>query len=374
VVTTGFASPQSEENYARIAELTGQVGSTIEALRVLWGQAAMALVRSDLSKAEALGERLIRRATEANLENGPSLGHSVIAYGSLVRGDIRRARDRFDIAMQELSLEGSRSVFDDWPYDIRPALMCQRSLALQQQGCLDEAMREAEEALAEARRVGSQGTEGYVLMHIALANMIAGDVHRANLAATALRRLADDADIQYYRWHEEVVLGWVEAKSAALDQGIARMRQGLELRHKRMANLWVPVYVLSMAELLMANNRHQEAFPIFDECERLCSELQQRYVEPELHRLRGVAFAAMGAARATVEAAFDLALQTARELGTRLFELRAATSQARFWQRSGRKEAACALLAPILAGFTEGFASADVREARAVLAECASAR
>jgi class 3 adenylate cyclase/tetratricopeptide (TPR) repeat protein len=374
VVTTGFASPQSEENYSRIAQLTEQAGSTIEALRVLWGQAAMALVRSVLSKADALGDRFLRLAAQANLKNGPSLGHALIAYCALVRGDIRRAFERFDIAMQELDLEESRSVFDDWPYDILAALTSQRILALQQQGSLDQAMRQAEEALAEARRVGSPGTEGYVLMHIALANMIAGDVHRANLAATAWRRLADDADIQYYRWHEEVVLGWVEAKSGALDQGIERIRHGLELRHKRMANLWVPVYVLSVAELLMAHGRHEEAFPIFSECERLCSELQQSYIEPELHRLRAVAFAATGAARATVEASFDLALQTARDRGAKLFELRAATSRARFWQRSGRNEAASALLAPVLAGFTEGFASADVQEAQAVLAELASAR
>jgi predicted ATPase len=186
--------------------------------------------------------------------------------------------------------------------------------------------------------------------------------------------LADDADIRYYRWHEAVVLGWVEAKSGALDQGIARLRHGLELRHKTMANLWVPVYVLSVAELLIEHGRHQEAFPIFDECEKLCGSLQQRYVEPELHRLRGVALAAMGAARATVEAAFALALQTARDQGARLFELRAATSRARFWQRSERNEAASASLASILAGFTEGFASADLRAAQAVLAERAGAR
>jgi hypothetical protein len=276
--------------------------------------------------------------------------------------------------MKELDFEEPRSVFDDWPYYVPATLASQRILALQQQGCLDQATRGAEEALAEARRIGLQGTEGYVLMHIALANMIAGDVDRANLAATDLRRLADDADIQYYRWHQEVVLGWVEAKSGGLDQGIARIRHGLELRHKHMANLWVPVYVLSVAELLMAHNRHAEAFPVFNECDKLCSELEQRYIEPELHRLRGVGLEATGAARATVDAEFDLALQTARDRGTRLFELRAATSQARFWQRSGRNEAARALLAPILAGFKEGFASADVREAQAVLAELASAR
>jgi class 3 adenylate cyclase len=372
VVTTGFASPQSEENYARIARLTEQAGPTIDALRVLWGQAAMALVRSDLSKAEALSERLIRRATEADLKNGPSLGHSVIAYGSLVRGDIRRARDRFDIAMQELSPEGSRCVFDDWPYDIPAALASRRMLALQQQGYLDQARWEAEEALAEARRIGSRETEGYVLMHIALANLIAGDVDRANLAATALRQLADQFDIKYYRWHEEVVLGWVEAKSGALDRGITRIRRGLEQRRKVMANLWLPVYVLSIAELLMAHGRHAEAFPVFNECAKMCRELQQRYIEPELQRLRGVAFAATGAGRAMVEAWFALALQTARDQGARLFELRAATSQARFWQGCGRNEAAAALLAPILGGFTEGFASADVRGAEAVLAELAA--
>ncbi len=371
VVTTGFASPQSEENYARIAQLKEQVGSTVEALRVLWGQAALALVRSDLSKAELLGDKLIQRATQANSRNAASLGHSILAYSSLVRGDIRRARECSDVAMKEFSPEGSRFVFDDWPHDFPAALMSRRMLVLQQQGCLDQATRGAEEALAEARRIGSQETEGYVLMHIALANLIAGDVHGANLAATALRRLADEADIRYYRWHEEVVLGWVEAKSAALDQGIARIRYGLELRHKRMANLWVPVYVLSLAELLVAHGRHQEAFPIFSECEKLCRESQQRYIEPELHRLRGVAFEATGGAGSTIAAAFDLARQTARDRGAKLFELRAATSQARFWRRAGRSDAARALLAPVLAEFTEGFESTDVRRAKAVFAEMA---
>jgi class 3 adenylate cyclase len=372
LVTTGFASPQSEENYARIAQLTEQVGPTIEALRILWGQACMTLVRSELSRAEALGHRLIRLATQAEFKNGPSLGHIIIAYSALVRGDIRRARERFDVAMNEFHPEGSRFVFEDWPYDISAALMSQRMLALQQQGCLDQATRGAEEALAEARRIGSSETEGYVLMHIALADMIAGDVGGADRAATTLRRLADDRDLKYYRWHEEVVLGWVEAKSGALDRGIARIRQGLELRHHCMANLWVPVYVLSIAELLMAHGRFEEAFPIFTECETLCGELQQRYVAPELHRLRGVALAAMGAGEATVEASFALALQTARDQGARLFALRAATSQASFWQRCGQKEAASALLATILAGFAEGFASADVRAAQAVLTEFAT--
>jgi len=198
--------------------------------------------------------------------------------------------------------------------------------------------------------------------------MIAGDVLRISHAAHDLRELANHSDIQYYRWHEEVLLGWIEAKSGALNQGIARMRHGLELRGKSMSNLWVPLYILSIAEPLMAHGRHEEAFPIFDECEVLCAKLLQRFIEPELYRLRAVALDATNADPMTVEASFNLALEAARRQGTRLFELRAATSRARFWQRAGRNEAAYALLAPVLAGFTEGFGSTDLKEARAVLA------
>ncbi len=371
-VTTGFASPQTEENYARTGELTEQLGPTIDAVRVLWGQAAMVLVRSDLNKVEALAERLIWLATRADLKNGPCLGHRLIGYDWLIRGDIHRARERFDLAMKEYTPQGPRFVFDDWPLDVYASSLSQDVLVLQQQGYLDQALRRGEEALAEARRIGSQGTEAYVLLHIALANMIAGDVRRTGLAANALRELADHTDIQYFRWHEEVLLGWVEAKSGALNQGIARIRHGLELRRKRMANLWVTVYVLSVADLLMAHGRHEEAFPIFSECETLCGELQQRYIEPELHRLRAVALDATNSHPMAVEASFDLALETARKQGTRLFELRTATSRARIWQRAGRYEAAYALLAPVLGGFTEGFGSPDLKEARAVIADLAS--
>jgi predicted ATPase len=274
--------------------------------------------------------------------------------------------------MEDYTPEGPRFVFDDWPLDVYASSMSQDVLVLQQQGYLDQALRRGEEALAEARRIASQGTEGYVLVHIALANMIAGEVVRTSRAAHALRELADHSDIQYFRWHEEVLLGWVEAKSGAVNQGIARMRHGLELRRKRMSNIWVPFYVLSMAEPLMAHGRHEEAFPIFDECEALCEELRQTYIAPELHRLRAVACDATNTDPEAVEASLDLALAAARKQGTRLFELRCATTRARLWQRVGRDKAAYALLAPVLAGFTEGLCSPDLMEARAVIASLAS--
>jgi predicted ATPase len=52
-----------------------------------------------------------------------------------------------------------------------------------------------------------------------------------------------------------------------------------------------------------------------------------------------------------------------------LWELRAAMSLSRLWQRQGKKDAACELLSPLYGWFTEGFETADLREAKALLAE-----
>jgi hypothetical protein len=140
------------------------------------------------------------------------------------------------------------------------------------------------------------------------------------------------------------------------------------MRHRWMDNLWVPLYFLNQAELLMECGRHEQAFPVLTECEALFAELQQRFVEPELHRVRAVALHARGADPASIDASFDLAMQAAIRQGTRLFELRAATSRAQVWQLWGRSEQARALLEPIFAEFTEGLQCPDLRQAQELLA------
>ena len=61
-------------------------------------------------------------------------------------------------------------------------------------------------------------------------------------------------------------------------------------------------------------------------------------------------------------------METARELSAKSFELRAATSLARLWQHQGRRAEARQLLAEIYNWFTEGFDTADLQEAKALLA------
>ena len=71
------------------------------------------------------------------------------------------------------------------------------------------------------------------------------------------------------------------------------------------------------------------------------------------------------------EAAYQEALQVAREQQAKSLELRAATSLARLWGEEGRRAEAQELLAPVYGWFTEGFDTADLKEAKALLAELA---
>jgi predicted ATPase len=72
---------------------------------------------------------------------------------------------------------------------------------------------------------------------------------------------------------------------------------------------------------------------------------------------------------AKAEDSFRTALAIAREQGTRGYELRAATSLARLWREQGRRADARELLAPLYSSFTEGFDTADLKEAKRLLDE-----
>jgi predicted ATPase len=70
---------------------------------------------------------------------------------------------------------------------------------------------------------------------------------------------------------------------------------------------------------------------------------------------------------AMTEACFVRALDIAHRQQAKSYELRAAMSLGRLWQHQGKRAAAYDLLAPTYGWFTEGFDTADLQEARALL-------
>jgi predicted ATPase len=116
----------------------------------------------------------------------------------------------------------------------------------------------------------------------------------------------------------------------------------------------------------------EEGLALLDEAQGLVAKTGERTAEAEVHRVKGELLLARSPSDPTqAEVSFREALEVARRQSAKSFELRAATSLARLWQRQGKRDEARDLLAPVYAWFTEGFDTKDLRDAKALLEELA---
>ena len=94
---------------------------------------------------------------------------------------------------------------------------------------------------------------------------------------------------------------------------------------------------------------------------------------PLLHRVKGELLLAQNQTNAAeAELCFRTAIETARRQSARTEELRATTSLARLLAKHGRRDTARIMLAEIYGWFTEGFDTADLKDAKALLEELAA--
>jgi predicted ATPase len=104
------------------------------------------------------------------------------------------------------------------------------------------------------------------------------------------------------------------------------------------------------------------------EAHTLVEQHEERHWEAEIARLRGVVLLRQtGTLPTEAEACFQQALAIARRQQAKSLELRAAMSLSRLWQQQGRRDEARELLVPVYHWFTEGFDTADLQEAKALL-------
>ena len=131
-----------------------------------------------------------------------------------------------------------------------------------------------------------------------------------------------------------------------------------------------PYFLALLADAYLKTGRHKEGSKTIDEALDIVEQSRERWWQAELHRLRGqLRLAERTRDLADAEECFRCALAVSREQAARSLELRAATSLARLWAEQGKRTAAHDLLAPVYGWFTEGFDTADLKDAKTLLDE-----
>jgi predicted ATPase len=148
---------------------------------------------------------------------------------------------------------------------------------------------------------------------------------------------------------------------------LSTLEKGLDAYRNTGAGLALPYYLSLLAAALSASGRIEEADSVLDDALTVVATSNDRCHEAEIYRARGVL--ALETDPRQAETQFHRALQIARSQGSKAWELRCALSLARLRRREGYAKAARDLLQPVYAGFTEGFSTPDLQDAKTLLAE-----
>jgi predicted ATPase len=166
--------------------------------------------------------------------------------------------------------------------------------------------------------------------------------------------------------------GWALIAAGRTEDGLANLRDGLASWRRTGSKLHGPFRLSRVADGMLLAGETAAALELLEEAAALARQTGEYWSDAEIDRLTGIARVRRSGSTDDLEQAeygFRRAIAAARERGARLFELRAATSLAQHLAEQGRGVEGGELLGRIYSWFTEGFDTADLKEARALLAE-----
>jgi predicted ATPase len=164
--------------------------------------------------------------------------------------------------------------------------------------------------------------------------------------------------------------GWALAMQGQGEEGVAQVRQGIASLQATGAAVFVPYFCTVLADVYAHLGHTADGIQALAEAHTLVEQQEGRWWEAEIYRLRGVLLLRQtGTSQVEAETWLQRALNVARHQEAKSLELRAAMSLSHLWQQQGKRQEAYDLLAPIYHWFTEGFDTADLQDARTLLAE-----
>jgi predicted ATPase len=235
-------------------------------------------------------------------------------------------------------------------------------------GYPDQALARLHEALVLAQELSHPYSLAYARYWAAFVLQFYRGVPAVHGHSEAAVALATEQGFPLWAAIGTIFRGWALAMQGQGEAGIVQVRQGIAAYRATGAALSVPFFCTMLADLADHLGRPEEGLQALAEADTLVKQHEERWWEAEVHRLRGVLLLRqMGTQQAEAEACFQRALDVAHRQEAKALELRAAMSLARLWQKQGKRAEAHALLAPIYGWFTEGFNTADLQEAKALL-------
>jgi tetratricopeptide (TPR) repeat protein len=382
--TRGLASPEVERSTERALALCKRPGINWEkSWWALFGIFFVQQMRPDVRRAEAIASELMARAEERGADGLLAEAGNWLAYTKMVAGDFEAAAAAFDrtwtilesIARPATGLTQRRAAQISQAHatvQLFYTLENNRIISgwnLWFLGYPDRALARMNSATATDNH-RSKSLIGDLHGFAAYICELRRETRQMRARAEARLAIATASGLFTGRALSEIYLGWADVLDGDLEVGIARMRAHMSQLKTGGSEYITDRGLTFVATALGRAGRLEEALTTLEEAFLFVERTGQRYYHAELHRVKGELLLGRDMANAAAaEQLFNTALDISRKQRARSWELRASNSLARLLRDSNRREAARSLLGEISGSFTEGFDTADLKDARTLLEE-----
>jgi predicted ATPase len=368
--TKGFGAPELEPVLTRAAALCQQMGESPQRFDVLSALCLFHFTRAEYQAAQVVAEQLLDLAQRQHdpaqlVRDHTRLGQTLFNVGAFTpaRTHLEQALALFD-PRGHATLHTARDTLQDY----ETVCLIQVGRALCMLGYPDQAVHRSQEAMTMAHALAHPFVLVDTLFVSALIQRYRREWQTVQAHAEAMLALATE-----HRFARHIALGTLFRGMALAAQGqsaegLAQMQQGLAAVQATGSAVGMPGHLVQLVEAYGQVGQVDKGMHLLTEALAMVGTTGERHYEAELHRLHGELLLRQTVTEAqAAEAYFQRALDVARRQQAKWWELRAAMSLTRLWQRQGKRAEARELLAEIYSWFTEGFDTADHQEAKALL-------
>jgi DNA-binding winged helix-turn-helix (wHTH) protein/predicted ATPase len=361
----GYAATDVGSIYTRARELCRRLGDPPEVSRVIWGLWSFYLLRAELGTARGIAEELLPLAKRLSDPGLTMRSHVAMEITHIHFGEFVHALDHFDTALSLYDPAQHREDAFLYTMNLGVVMRSFGAFALWFLGKPDQALQRTQESLSLAREISEPHTLCRSFLFAAMLHHLRRDSRSAQQCAEAAIAVSGEHNLVMYHGYATITRAWAMIDQGFEETSIENMREGLAARQATGTELMRPHLLAQIAEVLGKTHQSQEGLRVLEDALAITDRTGERYYEAELYRLKGELLLIEGTNQ--VEQCFRQSIEIARRQEAKSLEVRASTSMARLYRDQGRREQARNLLSAIYGTFTEGFDSADLREAKALL-------
>jgi predicted ATPase len=364
----GYAAEEVEHAFLRAHQLCGQLGDSPLEFPILMGLLLCRMVRAEREATEELVEPLLGFAKRSGDTGFLVEAHGAAGVSAYYQGRHEEAEQHWKqtFALYDPDQHGAHAFI--YGQDPGALAYAYGSMNMWLLGYPDRALERAGRAIGLAERISHPYSLAGALRQAGYQRLYRGEILEGYELHEACASISVEQGFPVWLSAAKAGRGWALVRLGEVEHGIAQIEEGLSILRGTGAQVEVPANLGRLADGLFQAGRAEEGLAAVDEALSLTERNLDRYLEPELFRLRGELLLILPTPDPEgAESCFERAIEKSRENGARSLELRAATSLTRLWQKQGKREEARTLLADIYGLFTEGFDTGDLKEAKAVL-------